>query len=252
MKYNACVYHYLGEKQIRIYDKFINNSVDIDNDIKDIYKKDNKKKENKKEDSDRSLDNSQNRTINKIYEITRSNKWEYFITLTFSPDVVNRYDYSSITKLLHNWIMNIKNNYARELKYIIVPEKHKNGAFHFHGLISDIGNLNLKDSGFKTKDGDIIYNIENYKLGFTTCTKVKNNQRVSSYITKYITKDLCVTTKGKKRYWCSYNLNKPYIEYLQLDSIDKQVLIDSLQGQIKYTKGVKCGQTDNNVLYIEI
>lgn len=252
MKYNVCIYHYLGEKQIRIYDKFINNSADIDNDIKEIYKEDKKKKENKKVDSDRSLDNSQNRTINKIYEITRSNKWEYFITLTFSSEVVNRYDYSSITKLLHNWIMNIKNNYARDLKYIIVPEKHKDGAFHFHGLISDIGNLKLKDSGLKTKDGDIIYNIESYKLGFTTCTKVKNNQRVSTYITKYITKELCVTTKGKKRYWCSYNLNKPYIEYLQLDSIDKQVLIDSLQGQIKYTKGVKCGQTDNNVLYIEI
>lgn len=253
--YNCLIIHYQDEKQIRLYDRFITNSVDIDNDLF-VQNKDNKKQLNKKNKNDdnkeRSINNSQNRTINKIYEITRSNKWEYFITLTFSPDVVDRYNYDDITKVLHNWIKNIKQNYSKHLKYIIVPELHKDGAYHFHGLIADIGNLNLVDSGHKTKTKDIIYNIENYDLGFTTCTKVKNNQKVSSYITKYITKDLCVTTKGKKRYWYSYNLNKPKKEYIKLDKEERKILIDSIQGKIKYSKGLKCGQTDNNVLYIEI
>lgn len=253
--YNCLIIHYQDEKQIRLYDRFITNSADIDDDII-VQNKNNKKQLNKnkkyEEDKDRTINNSQNRSINKIYEITRANKWEYFITLTFSPEVVDRYNYDDITKVLHNWLKNIKQNYSKDLKYIIVPELHKDGAYHFHGLIADIGNLKLVDSGHKTKTNDIIYNIENYDLGFTTCTKVKNNQKVSSYITKYITKELCITTKGKKRYWCSYNLTKAEKEYIKLNQEDKQILIDSLQGQIKYTKGIKCGQTDNNVLYIEI
>lgn len=253
--YNCLIIHYLNETQIRLYDRFITNSDNIDNEF--IYEKDKQLNKKKKagivgEDKDRVIYNSQNRSINKIYEITRSNKWDYFITLTFSPEVVDRYNYDDITKVLHNWLKNIKQNYSKNLKYIIVPELHKDGAYHFHGLIADIGNLKLVDSGYKTKTKDIIYNIENYYLGFTTCTKVKNNQKVSSYITKYITKDLCVTTKGKKRFWYSYNLNKPRKEYIKLDKEDKKIIIDSLQGRIKYTKGRKCGQSDNNVLYMEI
>lgn len=250
-KYNVSIYHYLNEKQIRLYDLPINNNSDIDNDI-NIKKNKKQLNKNNNSDPDRSVQCSQNRTINKIYELTRSNNWDYFITLTFSAEKVNRYNYDDITKILHNWLMNIKNNYAPDLKYIIVPEKHKDGAYHFHGLIADIGKIKLLDSGKKTNDRNIIYNIENYDLGFTTCTKVKNNEKVSSYITKYITKELCVTTKGKKRYWCSYNLNKPYIEKLLYTKEEKDILLNSIQGQIKYTKGKKCGLCKNNVLYIEL
>ena len=81
--YNCLIIHYLEETQIRLYDKYISNNSDIDNEIIENYPK-NKKQLNKenKNDEDRSLNSSQNRSINKIYEITRSNKWEYFITLT--------------------------------------------------------------------------------------------------------------------------------------------------------------------------
>ena len=57
-----------------------------------------------------------------------------------------------------------------------------------------------------------IYNLTNYKLGFTTISEIQDQEKVSNYISKYATKEL-ITIKHKKRYWYSRNLEKPKIEY---------------------------------------
>ena len=49
------------------------------------------------------------------------------------------------------------------------------------------------------------------KFGYFTCTKINNIQACSKYITKYITKDLCSYSRGKKKYWPSRNLIKPNV-----------------------------------------
>ena len=215
--YNLKIYHYLGETQFRFYSKPINNNSDIDketlNENKQIYNIDNNKQAEKEDDNYRSQTVSQNRTINNIYEITRSNMWEYFITLTFNPQKIDRFNYDECSKALSGWLKNIKNNYAPDLKYILVPELHKDGAYHFHGLIANCGKMSFKDSGHKTKTKQIIYNIENYKLGFTTATKVTDTSKASNYITKYITKELCATTKGKKRFIKVFRCPIPFFSF---------------------------------------
>lgn len=250
--YNVKIYHYVnGEQQFRIYTRAIKKNEKSENMHFDINS--NKLDLNIEEsnsDLDRSQNNSINRTINKIYEITRSNLWEYFVTFTFSPDKCNRFDYDDVTKVFHQWIDRVKKSISPNLKYIFVPEKHKSGAFHFHGLISNIGDMKLVNSGHKSK-GKIIYNIDSYDLGFTTATKVSDTSKVSNYITKYITKELLNVSKNKKRYWHSNNLDTALIEEIEMLSDDVNILIDSLQGRIKYTKGIKCGPS-NNVLYIEV
>ena len=45
-------------------------------------------------------------------------------------------------------------------------------AWHFHGLLANCDNLTFNDSGHIDKRGRIIYNLTNYKLGFSTATKV--------------------------------------------------------------------------------
>ena len=57
-----------------------------------------------------------------------------------------------------------------------------------HGLIS--GNFKLVDSGRKTKDRKIIYNMPEWTYGFSTCIQLCGNQEVTArYISKYISKD---------------------------------------------------------------
>ena len=72
--------------------------------------------------------------------------------------------------------------------YLIVPEYHKDGAIHFHGLVA--GNLNFVDSGHQDKKGHVIYNMPQWSLGYSTAIELYGNRQcVASYITKYITKD---------------------------------------------------------------
>lgn len=155
------------------------------------------------------------RSKNMIYKLAFNNKpWDYFVTFTFNSDKVDRYNFSEVSKKLSKWIDNIKQKYGcKDMGYIIVPEKHKDGAWHFHGLFKNCDNLNFIDSGIKDNQGRVIYNISNYKFGFTTATKLSDIDKAVSYILKYISKDLFGDNlKGKKRYWRSKNLEMPAVE----------------------------------------
>lgn len=135
------------------------------------------------------------RTVQTVYEIARSNVWDWFFTFTFKPDLIDRFDYGSCSKKLANWLIVQRRNFP-DLKYIIVPEQHKNGAWHFHGLFANCDSMCVPSG--KTVNGEMIYNVGTYKWGFTTATRVNSNERVTKYISKYITKDLCKVTTGKK------------------------------------------------------
>ena len=245
--YNVKLTHYVDSHSLTFYSKEISN------------RPQEKKKEKKylsldeqnpfKNDTERTLTVSKNRTINSIYDICKSNQWSYFITLTFDKEKVDRYNYDDVSQAMIKWLHSIKNSCSPDLKYIIVPELHKDGAYHFHGLIDNIGNMEMIDSKKRTKNNDIIYNIKNYKLGFTTATRVKENNKVATYITKYITKELFTTIQNKKRYWSSKNLNKPLVEKFYLDELQKKDLLNVI-GQPDHIKCIHIDTIDQNITYM--
>lgn len=62
----------------------------------------------------------------------------------------------------------------------------------------------------KPTDGATIYNITSFHLGFTTASKIVNKEACKSYVKKYISKCLGLsTTKFKRRFWYSQNLDVP-------------------------------------------
>lgn len=230
MVYNARLYNYADGLQLRVYNRPIicnqkaNKPKDNTQDLK-IKSSDVRTFEQEKHSSTSSL----NRTIQDIYEISRSNTWHWFLTFTLNPKVIDRTNYDLIVEKVSKWFNNTRSRYAPNLKYLLVPELHSDGeSFHFHAIISNIGSLEMKFSGkvsFNKKIypytrkpyGTKIYNMPRWYFGWTTATKVVNNARVASYITKYITKDLCAVAKNKKRYWHSRNCERPQVEYLNLD-----------------------------------
>lgn len=167
--------------------------------------------------AERSVYVSRSRTVHMIYDIARANKWEWFVTLTFNPDKVNRYDYTDCTKKLSQWLKNAKKK-SSDMKYIVVPELHKDGAYHFHGLFADCEELGFVDSGV-SYSGRPVYNVGSYKLGFTTAMKIDDLSKTCSYLTKYITKELCANTKNKKRYWTSRNVELPEVIDLHVENL---------------------------------
>ena len=112
---------------------------------------------------------------------------DIMVTLTFSKEIVNRESYGDIIDMLSVWLDNrVRRN---GLKYQLVPEYHKDGkSIHFHGFMNSKA-LKLCDSGKKQK-GRKVYNITDFKFGFTTAVRLdKNRERAAWYCYKYITKD---------------------------------------------------------------
>ncbi|WP_367932458.1 rolling circle replication-associated protein [Enterocloster citroniae] len=187
------------------------------------------------------------RTRKKVYDYAKSNEWQWFVTFTFSPDKVNRYDYDECTKYLSKWFNNLKRS-SPALSYLVVPEQHKDGAYHFHGLFSGINERQIVWTGkyvvkrvrglrskfVRTKEK--IYKIGSYKLGWMTATKVREMEKVTSYITKYITKDMLNGLHGRKRYWCSRNLVLPLEEVFTLDATDRFILSQELDDSSRFKK----------------
>lgn len=200
------------------------------------------------------LSRSFRRTRSALYMYARQCNWEYFITLTYSPDKLeNRYDFSLCMKKVHTWINNCKKRKAENLLYLLVPEQHKDGAWHIHGLLCNTTGLTFTDSG-KRYNGKIVYNLDDWKLGFSTATKVTDTYKVSNYITKYITKDLCAITPGKQRYFVSKSIPKPktFTALIDLDEVDSfiQEVADSCGADLEWQKDVS-GYLDVNYKYFK-
>ena len=204
---------------------------------------------NKKQKENECLRISQLHTIQNIYNLGRSNNWEWFGTFTFNPKKLDSTDYKKVTQSMHDWLKYIKKNYAPDLKYILVPELHKDGKkYHFHGLFSNMGNLHFEE--WKIKDNEQIYILKEYSKGFNTFSKIKDTSAVVGYIAKYITKDLIVTTKYKKRYWCSKNLQRPEEIYLQIQPEEMEMLFNSI-GDVTFIKSYKAYNTHLDIFELK-
>ena len=172
------------------------------------------------------------RSKNKIHDLARSETWEYFVTLTYDSSKTDRYDYNACLNKCRKWLNNQRSRYAQDLAYIFVPEKHKDGAYHFHGLVANVGNMKFVDSGKvaigknavtrtdRNKSYPTIYNLGGWRFGWSTATKVKDSFKATNYITKYVTKDICADLKGKHRYIASKNFHEPIELELLLSPYD--------------------------------
>ena len=209
---------------------------------------------------------SLSRTKRKIYDLARSNIWDWFVTFTFDSKKVDRYDYDSCVSKLSKWFNNLKRS-SPGLAYLVVPERHKDGAWHFHGLFSGLDEDEVVWSGRYVvkrvrgagrsrfiKTSEKIYQIGRYKLGWMTATRVRHKDRVTSYITKYVTKDMLDGLYGRKRYWSSRNLLVPSEEVFDLDEVDRFILGSDLAEKASFQKvsSVSYGDMTQSVSIFEL
>lgn len=212
-KYNTVIKDFgNGLKQVKMYNfdiSVLEDDFEKMARIQQIWDKqvpDTRTDEEKDNDSFLKRLENNNRAKNNVYDIARANKWDWFLTLTFDPGKVNRYDYSECLKKLQKRFDNIRTKYCPNMRYLLVPELHKDGGVHFHGLIANCDLVHFTPAinphtGHQiVQKGLEIYNWNLYTLGFCTATPVQDTKRVSNYITKYITKSQIDLMKGKRRF----------------------------------------------------
>lgn len=172
----------------------------------------------------------------RIYELATVNDFDYFLTFTFDPKYsTNEQRFQEMSKWLKSENRRANRN-GSELKYIVVPELHKNGLVHFHGLIGGTIELKLE----KNKNGYM--SVKNWnKRGFSSVEQIKDKQKVANYISKYISKNFDENNKAvakfKKRYWSSKNLERGTVAYEEVEQDSD--MNEFIQERANYTQELK-------------
>lgn len=183
--------------------------------------------------NDEKLPQNIRRAKSKVFELALCNKFTFFCTLTFSQvKVKNRYDLESCMKSFCKWLNNYNYRHPEaNVRYLLIPEEHKDGAIHLHGLLSDVPEADTRP--FR-KDERLPYHILNElaaghdvfqwmsydrKFGYCTLSPIRNSDAVSKYITKYITKELGEATKALNAhiYYHSKGLKQKELIYSAAD-----------------------------------
>lgn len=151
------------------------------------------------------------RTRRNIREIALSNGFEYFATLTINSQYCDRFHLTECQTLLRKKLYKLKRknpNFA----YLFITEKHKNGAFHFHGLVKGITDFYYNQNGYLSHS---LFD----EIGFNSFSQIRDYNKTCNYILKYITKD-CVKNEQGTVYISSRGLKKAdkyEIKPIQLD-----------------------------------
>lgn len=153
------------------------------------------------------------RARSKLLQYALCNEWDFFATITVSPERFERTDLQSIHKYLSQWFLDYRKRYGSEVKYVLVPEVHKKGGWHFHGFIRGIKAEHLSRfvagvHPVKLVNGDY-YNFGRLSeaVGYVSLSPVKNSVGASFYMMKYITKEMVVSGYYEHLYFACRGLN---------------------------------------------
>jgi len=139
------------------------------------------------------------RARNRIFRIVEANInpkiKPIFFTLT-SQDQITDLKLSNMK--IKAFIRRLKEHIQDNPKYIIVPERHKSGAIHYHGVFFNVKYVDVRYFRF---------NI--WKQGYVDLQIPRKIKSVSAYLSKYLTKDTLENIeKNGKTYFTSRGLEK--------------------------------------------
>lgn len=168
-----------------------------------------------------------------VRDLALSNDFRFFVTLTLDPGKVDRYNEKEVTRKLNIWLDNAVRRQG--LKYVLVAERHKDGAIHFHGFFNDV--LETVDSGtiiraeggkprkprgarqraaWLAEGGHVVYNLPRWSWGFTTAIELYGQRRAAvGYVCKYIAKEQ--EKVGGRWYYSGGALRRPEVTFADVD-----------------------------------
>lgn len=191
----------------------------------------------KRKEMENSLKISLDRTTILMNTLLAMNDFDWFWTLTFDKDKIDRTNADAVYNCYKKYINNLSKKFP-DIRYMTFPERHEDNCFHFHILVAGITakQMGLVNSGKvcchwatnkngvaskefyertkdkypnKDTDGEPIYNLTTFAYGYTTVSRIVSRERCNTYVKKYVEKALGSTDTFKKRFFYSSNLNLP-------------------------------------------
>lgn len=156
----------------------------------------------------------------RVFELAACNEFQFFGTLTLNQEWWDRENLKDFRKSFAMLVRNLNRDRTEKIKYILLPERHKKGGWHLHGLFKgltddDLRAFTLKDKIPKKmkkqlKKGEKLFDFTRYsqKFGFSSFSPIKSKDAAAVYITKYITKDIAAQNRscGEHLFFASQGL----------------------------------------------
>lgn len=122
-----------------------------------------------------------------IFELAACNHFEWFCSFTLDDAKRDRHDLVAFRKDFAQFIrdQNKRRDPQRKIRYLLIPEQHKDGAWHMHGLFMGLGLHDL----VRNEYGYLDWPAYRLRFGFFSCSRIRSRLACSKYITKYVTKD---------------------------------------------------------------
>lgn len=167
----------------------------------------------KSHSNEEKLANNLVRAKTTIKEIALCNDFQWFVTLTIDKSKFDRYNLEGYKKSLGKWLNNYQYRRKCKIEYLLIPEFHKDGAVHMHGLISGIPETDLTIN----EHGYLDWVLYHDKYGYILLSPIKDKIKCANYITKYISKSLIEHSGelNKHLYMCSKGLKRGEVVYRQ-------------------------------------
>lgn len=163
------------------------------------------------------------RVRQRVYDLIKCNPdLDAFVTLTYSPEMVNKSDYEDCYPYMKNWLSNAVQR--RGLRYICVPELTKKGDVHFHAICNwealQLAEAINPHTGEPVRHkGDKVYNLTDWHAGFSTVQRIRRRkdgddttEAVARYMWKYMGKNLGAKVGGRYAL-TGGKLEKPVLRY---------------------------------------
>lgn len=158
------------------------------------------------------------RAIKNFFDYALTNKWEYFVTLTFRDKDI-RENQNLMSATWQSFIRVLRDRTDKKVKALATYEEFEKGGYHIHAMLSDVdltlvparnNNKESKDYGkfMYSEFGPQLMNCLDWKFGFNTVVCLRpdsENSNIVGYMSKYMNKR-CPADFGMRRFYRTQNL----------------------------------------------
>ena len=169
--------------------------------------------------NERKLDQAIARAKRVVLEKALCNDWDWFGTFTLDKTKYDRNDLDKFYKDFTQFIRDQRKKTGAPLRYMLIPEMHKDGAWHMHGLLYGVPDTvsfrSMRDSGVFVPNKLVWNDYHNWpafldKFGFCSLGRIRSSEGSGFYITKYVGKALkdSSISVGRHLYYASVGLSR--------------------------------------------
>lgn len=156
-----------------------------------------------------------------VYGLAMCNDWDWFCTFTLDRLKYDRFALDVWRRDFCQFLRNQRRLHGGTVSYLLVPERHHDGAWHMHGFMSGLPCGCLSEFDPRVHPLDLVrggfrnWAAVSERFGYCSLAPVRSHHAAAGYITKYLSKGLAgrCGDVGEHLYFASRGLQRPEVVF---------------------------------------